>query len=166
VRYTPEQEYGVHHDCNGMLRRYATVLLYLNDVDGGGETHFPAAGDDASAWRFDSVDEAALAFMAPRHSAAQEYRWAAHDTAARGGGAAARAEAAAAARDGGVRVAPRKGDALLFYNYDEAGVIDPRAVHAALPVTRGEKWVANFWLSLTPVELLLGLDGMARLGCS
>lgn len=147
---------GVHHDCNGMLRRFATVLLYLNDVEEGGETHFPAASDVKDAWQFDSADEAALAFMSPQHhEGAQGYRWAAErqtsDSVA--SKRTATAAAAAAARDGGIRVTPRKGDAILFYNYDEQGVLDPRAVHSALPVTRGTKWVANQWVSLTPVEV-------------
>ena len=57
---------------------------------------------------------------------------------------------------------PVKGDAILFYNFDEGGVIDPRAVHSALPVERGEKWVANHWISLTPTEILMGLEEMAK----
>ena len=54
----------------------------------------------------------------------------------------------------GVRVAPRKGEAVVWYNYNEDGQIDPRAVHCALPVIRGEKWAANQWCSITPRELL------------
>ena len=46
------------------------------------------------------------------------------------------------------------GDAVLWYNYDADGKLDPRAVHCAKPVHRGEKWAANHWVSLTPEELL------------
>ena len=38
--------------------------------------------------------------------------------------------------------------------YDEDGRLDPRAVHCAKPVTKGEKWAANNWVALTPEELL------------
>ena len=38
---------------------------------------------------------------------------------------------------------------------DANGCLEPRAVHAALPVVRGEKWACNHWISLTPLELLL-----------
>ena len=49
---------------------------------------------------------------------------------------------------------PRRGDAALFYNFDASGRLDPRAVHSALPVRDGEKWVANFWVTLTPEEIM------------
>jgi TPR repeat protein len=37
----------------------------------------------------------------------------------------------------------RKGDALIFFSADRAGVPDPRTVHAGRPPTRGEKWVLS-----------------------
>jgi prolyl 4-hydroxylase len=40
----------------------------------------------------------------------------------------------------------RKGDALLFWNVDTAGLPDPRTLHAGLPPTKGEKWVFSQWL--------------------
>lgn len=38
VHYSSAQQYGMHHDCNGLIRRYATLLFYLNDVEEGGQT--------------------------------------------------------------------------------------------------------------------------------
>lgn len=46
----------------------------------------------------------------------------------------------------GFKVQPRKGSAVLFYNLLEDGNGDDLALHAALPVWRGEKWLANFWV--------------------
>jgi prolyl 4-hydroxylase len=47
---------------------------------------------------------------------------------------------------GGIKVTPVKGDAVLFYNLLEDGNGDDLSLHAALPVFRGEKWLANFWV--------------------
>ena len=45
-----------------------------------------------------------------------------------------------------VQVQPGKGSAVLFYNLLEDGNGDDLALHAALPVNEGEKWLANFWV--------------------
>jgi prolyl 4-hydroxylase len=154
VQYGRGQQYGVHHDCNGLIRRYATCLYYLGDVNGGGETLFPAASDDEAEWAFlPNVDAAISYFLAPEHK---------HVGARLDPGlerqVAAAAEAAGSLRGGsmptGVSVTPKMGDAVLWYNYDADGKLDPRAVHCAKPVTSGQKWAANHWVSLTPEELL------------
>lgn len=46
----------------------------------------------------------------------------------------------------GFKVKPVKGNAVLFYNLLEDGNGDDLALHAALPVTYGEKWLANIWV--------------------
>ena len=46
----------------------------------------------------------------------------------------------------GFKVKPKKGSAVLFYNLLEDGNGDDLALHAALPVRSGEKWLANFWV--------------------
>eukprot|EP00600_Ochromonadales_sp_CCMP1393_P008568 CAMPEP_0174962562 /NCGR_PEP_ID=MMETSP0004_2-20121128/4848_1 /TAXON_ID=420556 /ORGANISM="Ochromonas sp., Strain CCMP1393" /LENGTH=438 /DNA_ID=CAMNT_0016211099 /DNA_START=94 /DNA_END=1410 /DNA_ORIENTATION=- len=46
----------------------------------------------------------------------------------------------------GIKVHPGKGGAVLFYNLLEDGNGDELSLHAALPVFRGEKWLANFWV--------------------
>ena len=46
----------------------------------------------------------------------------------------------------GFKVRPVKGNAVLFYNLLEDGNGDDLALHAALPVVEGEKWLANFWV--------------------
>jgi len=51
------------------------------------------------------------------------------------------------AADGkGIKVHPGKGNAVLFYNLLPDGNGDDLALHAALPVRQGEKWLANFWV--------------------
>ena len=48
--------------------------------------------------------------------------------------------------EGGFKVVPVKGNAVIFYNLLEDGNGDDLALHAALPVNEGEKWLANFWV--------------------
>lgn len=38
------------------------------------------------------------------------------------------------------------GDAVVFYNIDAEGSVDPMTLHAGLPPTRGRKWVLSQWL--------------------
>lgn len=45
----------------------------------------------------------------------------------------------------GIRVTPQRGKAIGFYNCDANGAPDSRTLHAGLPVTQGEKWLATLW---------------------
>ena len=51
----------------------------------------------------------------------------------------------------GVRVRGRTGDGLLFRNALPDGMVDPRAIHAGLPVTRGVKLLASRWIRAAPL---------------
>ena len=46
----------------------------------------------------------------------------------------------------GIKIHPGKGNAVLFYNLCEDGNGDVKSQHAALPVRKGEKWLANLWV--------------------
>lgn len=46
----------------------------------------------------------------------------------------------------GIRVRGAIGDVLIFHNLTADGSADPRMIHAGLPVTRGEKWLATRWI--------------------
>jgi prolyl 4-hydroxylase len=51
------------------------------------------------------------------------------------------------ANDGlGIKIHPGKGSAVLFYDLLEDGNGDDLSLHAALPIRKGEKWLANFWV--------------------
>ena len=43
-------------------------------------------------------------------------------------------------------VAPKKGDALLFYSMEPDGTLDPLSWHGGCPVLNGTKWAANVWV--------------------
>lgn len=52
----------------------------------------------------------------------------------------------------GIKVTPRKGDALLFYNCGLDGKEDPFTLHGGAPVILGEKWLATKWLRMSRFE--------------
>jgi prolyl 4-hydroxylase len=43
-------------------------------------------------------------------------------------------------------VFPRQGSAVYFEYCSSRGEVDPRTLHAGLPVRRGEKWIATKWM--------------------
>ena len=47
---------------------------------------------------------------------------------------------------GGFKIIPKKGSAVIFYSLLEDGNGDQYSLHASLPVLKGEKWLANFWV--------------------
>ena len=46
----------------------------------------------------------------------------------------------------GIKVRGGVGDLLIFHNLDAASMPDMRMVHAGLPITKGEKWLATRWI--------------------
>jgi hypothetical protein len=46
----------------------------------------------------------------------------------------------------------QKGDAIVFWNVDEAGVPDIATLHAGLAPSRGEKWLLSQWIRLPPAR--------------
>lgn len=103
VHYDVGQEYTAHHDFGYAApgnkvqgARFATLLLYLNEPESGGETEFP--------------------------------RWYNGETSQ------------------GLKTTPKKGKAVLFYSQLPDGNMDDLSHHAALPVTKGEKYLINLWV--------------------
>merc|ERR1712048_633809 len=45
-----------------------------------------------------------------------------------------------------LKITPKIGQAVLFYSMLPDGNLDDLSQHAALPVTSGEKWLANLWV--------------------
>ena len=128
LRYDRGGYFGVHHESTAFLRRYATLLYYLEGPGegNGGGTAFPLGPDGDGGVR----GEVALA-------AAGE---------AIGSGDVRRV--CDSSRVGGVVATPTPGDAILFYNFGADGEVDRHAIHAACEVTGGVKWAANHWFTL------------------
>ena len=88
----------------------------------------PETGSAAAEPHLASVEDAIAHYMAPeqRNLATQLLG---------GGGEEATADSSTASMaSGGFAITPKRGDALLWYNYDEAGALETRAVHCAMPV--------------------------------
>ncbi|XP_068679514.1 transmembrane prolyl 4-hydroxylase-like isoform X2 [Montipora foliosa] len=107
------------------LCRYITILYYLNDVEEGGETAFPVA-DNAT------LD---MARMAATRSKFDYYNLS-HNC-----------------HKGNLVVSPRKGTAIMWYNHfldEESGWMGPRdeySLHGGCDIRKGEKWIANNWIT-------------------
>lgn len=118
AKYDEGGHYGAHLDAwpqnpvRGPKNRFITLLIYLNDVEEGGETAFPVAGDDVS------VDPSAPFQV--------------HEC-----------------TDVPLKVEPKKGRAVLFYNLKPPlhmlGRRDLNSRHTGCPVKKGHKWIANLW---------------------
>lgn len=50
----------------------------------------------------------------------------------------------------GLKVDPDPGVAVTFRNVSNNGELEPRSLHASLPVTAGEKWLATLWFRERP----------------
>ena len=126
VRYDSGGEFKMHHDSSAFHPRLLTLLVYLTDV--------PAGGGGETSFPFAASSEgqelASVEEAIERSGALDE--------------------------GSQLRVAPRRGDAVLFFNHllADGFPVDPAAVHAGLPVREGfEKVVANFWIELDVAAL-------------
>lgn len=135
VRYKPGQGYNIHpdyftpkddvdfdfHPYSGGSNRFATVFLYLNDVEEGGFTIFPQAKgvvprQDPPPGALDMFEPNTWQHRVTKQCYTQ------------------------------LAVPPKQGTAALFYSITPDGQIDHSSHHAACPVTKGLKWGANMWI--------------------
>ena len=49
----------------------------------------------------------------------------------------------------GLRIRPKKGAAVVFYDMTPEGAYDYASLHGAVPVTKGVKWAGTVWLRVT-----------------
>ncbi|KAF5921651.1 hypothetical protein HPG69_012821 [Diceros bicornis minor] len=119
---------------------YMTVLFYLNNVTGGGETVFPVA-DNRTYDEMSLIQDDVDLRDTRRHC-----------------------------DKGNLRVKPRQGTAVFWYNYlpdgqGWVGDVDDYSLHGGCLVTRGTKWIANNWINVDPSRARQALfqQEMARL---
>eukprot|EP01062_Namystynia_karyoxenos_P046764 TRINITY_DN35130_c0_g1_i1.p1 TRINITY_DN35130_c0_g1~~TRINITY_DN35130_c0_g1_i1.p1 ORF type:complete len:486 (+),score=127.79 TRINITY_DN35130_c0_g1_i1:60-1517(+) len=135
-----EQHYRPHYDSSGppgTRRRVGAFLFYLRQPEAGGETIFPlisANGSGRPHWsRVPSTDGDGADGDVPLEGFREM----------------------CSAESGAMRVAPRRGDALLFFSMEPSGQrVSPLSLHGSCPVAAGEKWVSQQWFRESPVDLL------------
>jgi len=159
LRYTPGQAYIVHGDyfetyqsqdhnwdpTKGGSNRFATVFLYLNDVEigGGGQTVFGKVPASQTKQLFNSTRDRMMEYQS-QYPTDEEIK---------------EMVKAGEIPEGSWEVPllnqcykesfsipPRKGDAILFYSQTPTGHLDVFSQHGACPVVKGIKWAANIWV--------------------
>lgn len=144
-RYGPGDHYLPHFDAAGPRgrRRTATLLFYLSEPVGGGETVFPLVAANSSG-RLHRTLQPQVGTEGDVRVEPDEFDRLCRDPAV-------------------LRVAPRRGDALLFFSTRPTdGEISPLSLHGSCPILGGEKWIAQQWAREAPVSphRLSGVAGL------
>lgn len=141
LRYGYGQKYGAHTDSLiDDSARLATVLIYLNDVEEGGETSFA----NGSKW----IDPSLAESLGPFSSCKDLLSSSRQSSPSPSPQASGSSESPKSLPP--VSFKPQKGSALLFFSTNVDGTHDPLSSHSGCPVIKGAKWTATIWIHSRP----------------
>ena len=134
IKYSQGGQFKVHHDSSSFHPRFMTVLIYLNtltDIDNGGGTWFPYTDGTSNSFYDDEINNIknanykALNYYEKCYENGKQF--------------------VIDCKNSHVEF-PVEGNAVIIFNHLPTGELDPRAVHAGLPVGINDvKWAANYW---------------------
>ena len=128
TKYLKGMRYTLHPDSGMEIGRMVTVLVYINDVEDGGETVFPYAK---------AVDPFLRSRSQRRYEQLRNNPHLRHDDKeldqfCRGSDT--------------LKVKPKKGRAVMWHNHLPDLNFNDRSFHAGCPVLQGEKLIAQRWI--------------------
>jgi len=110
------------HNCK--ICRYATVMMFLNDVESGGEVLFPLADNETFSWEHLKTDTLRKCSKIPNKELAN------------------------------LVIKPKRGSALLYYNHGISpytgwmSSMIPESLIGSTQVKQGERWIAKMWIDI------------------
>merc|ERR1711871_426884 len=135
IRYEEGQLYLLHTDYFAVgydtldsskpdgTNRIVTIFMYLSDVEGGGHTVFPHSKDHEV---LPDTDTQESVLREKEHEVNKQMH--------------------ACDLKSALKIKPKKGRAVLFYNQLPDGSLDHNSEHGGCPVASGRKWAANVWI--------------------